>query len=116
MLHLAVFFNEDDIGVIVGDTHFGVGVSLVGGNNNIKDQGAVGNLDGDVRGLHKLLDLFLLVLGNVGNDFQLLLGVSGHNACGSGGGDSPKMSRIGDDYAFYVFDDVAAGLHNHPFR
>ena len=45
---------------------------------------------------------------DIGKHLKLLVGIADGYACGDGGGDALHAAGIGNDNAFYIFDNVAA--------
>ena len=61
-------------------------------------------------------DGIFLLLGNGGDDLQNPVRIPGHDSRGGGSLDAPQAAGVGDDHTLYIFNDVAAGFYQGPFR
>ena len=106
--HLAVFLDEHDVRVEIGDAQADIVRVLVQMQVDIQQLIALGLHDGHGTAFHELRDPGNLVLFDVRKDLKLLVGIADRRTGGYGGGDALEPARVGDYNAFYVFNDVAA--------
>ena len=112
--HLAVVQDIGQTGVVVDDTHAGLILAGEHMDPDVQHQIGQGGFDGDGGLVHKYGQSILLLGGHFGDDLQLPVGIAGHDANGGGGLQTAAAVGVGDHDALDVFDDVAAGLNNHP--
>ena len=62
----AVFFNQYNVGVVVGNAHFNIVFALIQGNDNVKGAAKFDMFGGNFGMLQKLLHFGNLFGGNVG--------------------------------------------------
>ena len=111
-----VFFNVDQIGVLVDGPHRSGRIPPIDGYGNIQNilRRCRGNAD---RGAFKIFpQLRFGILRHMGNDFQLGILIAAQDADGGCGGNALPAVGVGDDDAFYIFYDIAAGDDLHPVR
>ena len=113
---LAVFLDQDDVGVVVRNAQADGVRSGNKGDDDIKDHVPRGRGHPDFMTGEIGLDLLLLGVGHLGDDLQDLSGVPGHRARGGRGLDALEAAGVGYHYAFNILDDIAAGLHQNALR
>lgn len=111
--HLAVLFDQADVGVEVRDAHLCPGIAAALGHNDIEHMALFDVLNGDGHRLQVIPDGSLLVRADLGDDLQLLLGRTGDDACGGRSFHALQVAGVGHDDAFHVLDDAAAHLQLH---
>ena len=106
--NLAVLFDVDDVGVVLGDADAGGVLPDSQPDDDVEDLAVVHRLDvnGGVR--QKAAHLGLLGFSHFRDDFQRLAGLACHDAGGGRGLDALHAAGVGDDDALDVLDDVIA--------
>ena len=113
---LAVFLNEDDVGVVVGNPQPHLVLPRPQGQDDVEHHVPLGGPHLDLMVGKVVPDGVLLLPGDAGDHLQDLSRVPGHRAGGGRGLDALQAAGVGHNDALDVLDDVAAGLHQHLVR
>ena len=106
--HLTVFLDEHDIRVLIRYAQAHAVRACVQVKVNVEQLVALRLHDGHPARVHKLCYLGYILLLYIGQDLKLLVCVAyGDTGC-NGGGDALQTARVRNDYAFHIFDNVAA--------
>ena len=113
----AIPLQKGEVGVVPLDN--GPGCNAVCAQKadfNIQELVILGRLHPDDPAVQKCADLSLLLRLQRGQDFQLLVPLTGNDPGGDGSLNAPQAAGVGDDDAFYVLDDIAADGDFDPVR
>ena len=111
-----ILLHQNNIGVGMGDTNLCVFLPGIQGDNDIQQIAILQR-----KYLHGLLcqkgfHSGLIPLRYIGDDLQSKVGIACHDSRGSGGRNALHAPGIGYDDTFYILDDIAADLNQHPLR
>ena len=112
--HLAVALDVDDIRVIVDDPDAGTVLPMENSNHDLKSQTVVDVLHGNGGALQIGAHLGDFLRGYVRDDLQLPGCVAAHDSGYRRRGNPLHVIGIGNNDAFHVLDDAAAGTDGHP--
>ena len=112
--HLAVALDVDDIRVIVDDPDAGTVLPVENSDHDLKGQTVVDVLHGNGGALQIGAHLGDLLRGHVRDDLQLPGCVAAHDSGYRRRGNALHVVGIGNNHAFHVLDDAAAGTDGHP--
>ena len=113
--HRAVLLDAADVGVVVRDAHPGVVLPAALGDDDVKHMPLLGVLDGDGHRLQIVPDGSLLVLADLGDDFQLSVCRTGNDARCHSGFHAFQVAGVGHDDALHILNNAAAHLQLHTF-
>ena len=99
----------------IRNAHLCVGIPAALGNDDIEHMPLLDVLDGNGHRLQIVPDSSLLVLADLGDDFQLSVCRTGDDARCHSGFHAFQVAGVGYDDALHVFDDAAAHLQLHAF-
>ena len=114
--HGIILLHTHHIGMVADDPGIGAFLSMIGRHLNVK--GAVGGGFRDLN-LHLLqifVQLLQLLLGDAGDDLQLLIRITAANAHRHSDLQALPPAGMGHNHGLYVLDDIAADAEDHPLR
>src|SRR5699024_9790986 len=105
---LAVLFDVDDVGVVLGDADGGGLLSGGQPDGDVEDLAVVHRLDPDGGAFQEAAHLRFLLFGHFGDHLQGAARLTAHDAGGRRGLDPLHPAGVGNDDALDVLDDVVA--------
>ena len=103
-----VLLNQNNIGVMVGDTQPHRVFACVNIQIDVKHQRGIRRLNFHIRRFHVCLDGGVLFLRDNADDLQLLVGITGDDTRTDCGCHAVQSACVGDDDTFDILNDIAA--------
>ena len=114
--HLSVFFNEDDLRMLIGNTDLRIGCTAKYSDDHIKYVIRLQRHDFDRRLFEIGSQTLLRLLADTRDDFQFSVFIAAEHSDPGSCRDAPSSACVGNDNAFDVFDDIAACFHGDFLR
>ena len=111
--HPAILFDQADVGVKIRNAHLCVGIPAALGNDDIEHMPLLDVLDGNGHRLQIVPDGSLLVLADLGDDFQLSVCRTGNDARCHSGFHAFQVAGVGHDDALHILNNATAHLQLH---
>ena len=99
----------------IRNAHLCVGIPAALGNDDIEHMPLLDVLDGNGHRLQIVPDGSLLVLADLGDDFQLSVCRTGNDARCHSGFHAFQVAGVGHDDALHILNNAAAHLQLHAF-